>query len=174
MERAIFAGGCFWCVEYLFDGVEGVEQTVSGYIGGHKVDPTYEEVCSGTTGHTEAVEVMFDPAKVSYEELLRIFWQNIDPTTPNRQFCDVGTQYRAGIFYLDQHQQELAEASRQQVVDSKNFPHEVVTEITPASHFYPAEDYHQNFHKTNSDHYKAYHYGSGRQRRLDELWGPKK
>lgn len=168
--EAIFAGGCFWCVEHLFDEVEGVVSTTSGYIGGHRKNPTYREVSSGTTGHTEAVRVVFDVDKVSYERLLTLFWQNIDPTTANRQFCDRGSQYRAAIFYLDENQKRIAEQSRRRLQQSKPFPEPIVTEITQASRFYPAEPYHQDYHHKNPVRYTLYRYGCGRDQRLQELW----
>ena len=170
LGRAIFAGGCFWCMEPPFDHLDGVEATISGYIGGSKEDPTYKEVSAGTTGHTEAVEVIFDPKKVSYQELLDVFWHNIDPTMENRQFCDWGSQYRTGIFFLDAAQQEQAAASKQALIDSERFP-KVVTEITQAEVFYPAEEYHQDFYLKNPAHYKRYRSGCGRDQRLQELWG---
>ncbi|MBF0379627.1 MAG: peptide-methionine (S)-S-oxide reductase MsrA [Magnetococcales bacterium] len=171
LERAIFAGGCFWCVEHLYDEVKGVTSTISGYIGGHKVNPKYKEVSSGKTGHTEAVEVMFDPSKVSYQELLQIFWVNVDPTTSKRQFCDYGEQYRSGIFYVNDEQLELAKKSRERVIKTKTFSAPIVTEITKAGVFYPAEDYHQNYHNTNPYQYKFYRFNCGRDKRLKELWG---
>ncbi|MBF0194968.1 MAG: peptide-methionine (S)-S-oxide reductase MsrA [Magnetococcales bacterium] len=171
MEKAIFAGGCFWCVEHLFDEVEGVTSTISGYTGGHKVNPKYKEVSSGRTGHTEAVEVIFDSEQVSYEELLRIFWVNIDPTTSHRQFCDYGEQYRPGIFYFNEKQKKLAVKSRVEVEKTKSFAAPILTEITKAGRFYPAEDRHQNYHHKNPYQYKFYRYNCGRDKRLKELWG---
>jgi peptide-methionine (S)-S-oxide reductase len=169
---AVFAGGCFWCMEPPFDKLDGVKSTISGYIGGEKHKPTYRQVSAGTTGHTEAVEVRYDPRKVSYQTLLDIFWVNIDPLVRDRQFCDVGSQYRTGIFYTDEQQRELARASRDVIVDSKRFGSQaIVTEISAASEFYPAEDYHQNYYKKNPVRYKYYRYGCGRDKRLDELWG---
>lgn len=170
LSTAIFAGGCFWCMEPPFDELEGVEATLSGYIGGFKDDPTYEEVSAGSTGHTEAVEVVYDSEKISYEELLDVFWKNIDPTVENRQFCDWGSQYRTGVFYLDAEQQRAAEASKQAIVDSQRFDR-VVTEITEATTFYLAEEYHQDFYLKKPSHYKSYRYGCGRDKRLRELWG---
>ena len=157
-------------MEHPFDEIDGVESTISGYTGGHKKNPTYEEVSSGETGHTEAVEITYDPKKVSYQELLDIFWHNIDPTVKNRQFCDVGTQYRSGIYYLDEEQKKLAEESKEKLVKSKRFKN-IHTEIEPASVFYPAEEYHQDYYIKNPIRYRLYKYGCGRDKRLEELWG---
>ena len=168
---AIFAGGCFWCVESDFDKVSGVVATISGYTGGRKVDPTYEEVSSGTTGHAESVEVIFDPKKVTYEHLLEVFWTSIDPTVKDRQFCDTGTQYRTAIFYTDEEQRKAAEASRKKIEATKPFKEPIVTEITMAGKFYPAEDYHQDYYLKNPVRYKFYRTGCGRDARLKELWG---
>ena len=170
-QKATFAGGCFWCMEPPFDSVDGVISTTSGYIGGHKDDPTYEEVSAGGTGHTEAIEIVFDPAKVGYAELLEVFWRNIDPTTANRQFCDVGSQYRTGVFYHDEEQKKLAEQSRARIDDSGALPSAIVTEIVEAGPFYPAEDYHQDYYKKNPIRYKFYRNGCGRDDRLEQLWG---
>jgi len=170
LEFATFAGGCIWCMEPPFDKIDGVTATISGYIGGHKDNPTYKEVSNGSTGHTEAVQVYYDPEKVTYEQLLEVFWHNIDPTVEDRQFCDWGTQYRTGIFYNDDQQKRLAEASKKEVVDSGRFK-QVVTEITAADTYYPAEEYHQDFYKKNSAHYKRYRRGCGRDQRLEDLWG---
>ncbi len=167
---AVYAGGCFWCMEKPFDVLEGVYSTTSGYIGGHKENPTYKEVSAGRTGHTEAVRVVYNPEKVTYAKLLEVFWRNIDPTVQNRQFCDWGSQYRSGIFYLGDEQKQLAEQSKQEIVSSGRFDN-VFTEVTAATEFYPAEDYHQSFYKTNPTRYKSYRYGCGRDRRLEELWG---
>lgn len=166
---ATFAGGCFWCTEADFDKVDGVVSTTSGYIGGHKKNPSYQEVSAGGTGHTEAVEIRYDPDKVSYQELLDVFWVNHDPTTNDRQFCDKGRQYRPGIFYHDAEQKRLAEASKRQVENEQPFP--VVTEITEATTFYAAEDYHQDYYRKNPIRYKFYRYSCGRDARLEELWG---
>lgn len=171
LETATFAGGCFWCLEEALDKVEGVVSTTSGYTGGQKTNPTYEEVSAGGTGHTESVQVMYDPQKVTYTKLLETFWHNIDPTTPNQQFCDKGHQYRSAIFYHDDRQQRLAEESKQQLDKSKPFKEQIVTEIVPASEFYPAEEYHQNFYQKNSIRYKFYKYNCGRAQRLETLWG---
>jgi peptide-methionine (S)-S-oxide reductase len=167
---ATFAGGCFWCMEPPFDKVEGVLETTSGYTGGHKKNPTYEEVCSGKTGHCEAVQIEYDPAQVTYEKLLEVFWRNIDPTTPDRQFCDVGTQYRPEIFYHDDEQRRLAEASLSRLKESGRFER-VGVQISAAEKFYPAEDYHQDFYKKEPDHYYRYRNGCGRDDRLTQLWG---
>src|SRR5512134_1548165 len=169
--KAIFAGGCFWCVESDFDKVPGVIATTSGYIGGPKRNPSYQEVSAGGTGHAEAVEIVYDPKQVSYEKLLEVFWRNIDPTVKNRQFCDVGSQYRSAIFYLDEEQKRIAEASRAALMKSKPFKGDVVTEIVPAGEFWPAEEYHQDYYKKNPLRYKFYRNGCGRDARLQELWG---
>lgn len=169
--KAVFAGGCFWSVELLFDKVDGVVSTVSGFTGGTKKNPTYDEVVTGTTGHAEAVQVTYDPKKVSYEKLLDVFWHNIDPLTPNGQFCDFGNQYRTAIFYNDETQKRLAEKS-QKALQSR-FKQPIVTEIVAASQFYPAEDYHQDFHLRNPVRYQLYRAACGRDRRLEEIWGSK-
>ena len=171
LERATFAGGCFWCTEADFEKVDGVVSVVSGYIGGEKKSPTYRQVSAGATGHAEAVQVDFDPARVSYEELLDVFWHHIDPTVKDRQFCDVGSQYRSGIFFHDEMQREAAERSRAVLMEEKPFDEPIVTEISAATRFYPAEDYHQDYYKKSSSHYKSYRRGCGRDRRLRELWG---
>lgn len=169
--KATFAGGCFWCMEPPFDGIDGVLSTTSGYIGGTKKNPSYKEVSAGNTGHTEAVEIVYDPKKVSYERLLEVFWRNIDPTVKDQQFCDVGSQYRTGIFTHDDAQKVAAEASKAALVKSKPFKASVVTEITAATTFYPAEDYHQDYYLKNPIRYKYYRNGCGRDARLKELWG---
>jgi peptide-methionine (S)-S-oxide reductase len=169
--KATFAGGCFWCMESPFDQLPGVISTTSGYTGGSKLNPTYEEVSAGGTGHAEAVQVVYDPAKVSYTELLQVFWRNIDPTVKDRQFCDVGRQYRTAIFYYTEEQRRLAEESRAALEKTKSFPEPLVTEITAASEFYPAEDYHQDYYKKNPIRYKYYRYSCGRDERLEQLWG---
>jgi peptide-methionine (S)-S-oxide reductase len=169
LAKATFAGGCFWCMVHPFDQLPGVVSVTSGYTGGHKKNPSYEEVSSGTTGHAESVQVVYDPAKVSYEKLLDTYWHNIDPLAKDRQFCDVGTQYRSAIFYHDEAQKRLAEASKAEV--QKRFKQPIATQIVPASQFYPAEDYHQDFYKKNPVRYKFYRAGCGRDRRLEELWG---
>jgi len=171
---ATFAGGCFWCIEADFEKVEGVVAVTSGYTGGTVKDPTYKQVSAGGTGHTEAVRVVFNPEVVSYRELLDIFWHNVDPTVADRQFCDMGSQYRSGIFYHDETQREEAEQSRAELEQSKPFPETIVTEITAATAFYPAEAYHQDYYKKNKLRYSYYRKGCGRDRRLAELWGAKK
>ena len=171
LEKATFAGGCFWCMEPAFDHVPGVVSVTVGYTGGTKKNPTYEEVSSGTTGHAESIEVVYDPTKVSYEKLLDIFWHNIDPTVKDRQFCDVGHQYRSAIFYHNEEQKRQAEASQEALEASKRFKGPIYTEIVPASTFYPAEEYHQEYYKKNPVRYKFYRWNCGRDERLKELWG---
>jgi len=168
---ATFAGGCFWCMEPPFDQLEGVISTTSGYSGGAQKDPTYKQVSSGSTGHAEVVQIIYDPEKVSYAELLDTFWHNIDPTRIDGQFCDFGNQYRSEIFYHDAEQKQLAEQSRAALVELKPFDEPVLTKITEASLFYPAEDYHQDYYQKNPVRYKFYRYGCGRDARLEELWG---
>jgi len=167
--RAIFAGGCFWCMEPPFDKLDGVISTTSGYIGGHQKNPTYKQVSAGSTGHTEAVEIVYEPNKISYAELLEVFWHNIDPLNARGQFCDYGTQYRTGIFYTSEQQRKLAEQSREKI--SAQLNKLVVTEITAASKFYPAEAYHQNYYQVNPVRYNYYRWSCGRDQRLKELWG---
>ena len=169
--KATFAGGCFWCMEAPFDVLPGVISTTSGYIGGTKKNPTYQEVSSGRTGHAEAVQVVYDPKKISYDKLLEVFWRNIDPTVKDQQFCDVGSQYRTGIFYHDEVQKKAAEASKAVLQKSKPFKGDLLTEITAATEFTPAEDYHQDFYIKNPTRYKFYRAGCGRDSRLKELWG---
>ncbi len=175
LKKATFAGGCFWCMEPPYEKLKGVVSVVSGYTGGTKKNPTYEEVSSGMTKHAEAVEVLYDNTVISYEELLDVFWRNIDPTTPNKQFADVGSQYRTAIFYHDDEQKKLALASKEAQEKSgryKEYP--IVTEIVSASEFYPAEDYHQDYYKKNALHYKLYRTGSGRDAYLEKIWGKQK
>jgi len=167
--KATFAGGCFWCMEPPYDELDGVLSTISGYMGGTKKNPTYEEVSAGRTGHAEVVQVTYDPKKITYSKLLEVFWRNIDPLTPNRQFCDVGSQYRPAIFYHDEAQKRLAQESKKAL--AKRFKEPIVTEIVPVSVFYPAEDYHQDYYKKNPIRFKIYKYGCGRDQRLEELWG---
>jgi peptide-methionine (S)-S-oxide reductase len=167
---ATFAGGCFWCVEADFDKVPGVLSTTSGYTGGKVANPTYAQVSAGGTGHTEAVEIAFDPSKVSYQKLLDVFWRNHDPLAKDRQFCDRGDQYRPAIFYHDEDQRRLAEASKQ-AVQEKFAPRVVQTEIVKAGTFTKAEDYHQDYYEKNPVRYKFYRFNCGRDRRLEELWG---
>ncbi len=171
LAKATLAGGCFWCMEPPYDKLEGVISTTSGYTGGHKLQPTYEEVSAGATGHAEAVQIVYDPRKITYAELLKVFWRNIDPTTPDRQFCDKGSQYRSAIFYHDPEQKRLAEESRREIEQSKSFPQPIVTEIVSAGEFYPAEEYHQDFYQKNPVRFKLYKFACGRDRRLEELWG---
>ena len=171
LAKATFAGGCFWCMEPPYDELDGVISTTSGYTGGQKSNPTYEEVSAGGTGHAEAVEVLYDPKKISYNELLEVFWRNVDPTTPDRQFCDKGHQYRTAIFYQDEEQEKLAKDSKAALEKKKSFTEPVVTEITKATEFYPAEEYHQDFYQKNPFRYKFYRFNCGRDNRLEELWG---
>jgi peptide-methionine (S)-S-oxide reductase len=168
---ATFAGGCFWCMEPPYDKLDGVLATTSGYIGGDVDNPTYKQVSAGGTGHAEVVQVLYDPAKISFEKLLDVFWRNIDPTTPDRQFCDGGNQYRTAIFYHDIAQQKLAEASKSALEQTKPFAAPIVTEITAAGTFYAAEDYHQDYYVKNPLRYKFYRFNCGRDKRLEELWG---
>ncbi len=170
-ERATFAGGCFWCMEPPFDALPGVLSTTSGYMGGAKKNPTYEEVSSGSTGHAEVVQVAYDPKKVSYERLLEVFWKNIDPTVRDRQFCDIGTQYRSAIFYHSPEQKRLAEASKAAVMKTRPFKADIITPVVAAGDFWPAEGYHQDYYIKNPVRYKFYRTGCGRDARLKELWG---
>jgi len=170
-EVATFAGGCFWCMESPFGTIDGVRSVISGYTGGAKENPTYEEVSAGTTGHLEAVQVHFDPAKVTYAQLLEVFWKQIDPTDAGGQFVDRGSQYRAAIFTHSEEQRRLAEASKAKVAASKRFAKPLVTEILPAGKFWPAEEYHQDYYKKNPLRYKYYRWGSGRDEYLDKAWG---
>ena len=169
--KAYFAGGCFWCMEEAFEKVNGVIDTVSGYMGGTVKNPTYEQVSAGQTGHAESVEVRYDPSKVTYTQLVEAFWQNVDPVTPDAQFCDHGNQYRAAIFYQGEDEKRLAEDSKRAIEQSKRFSAPIVTQIVPASEFYPAEEYHQDFYKKNPVRYKFYKFTCGRAQRLDSLWG---
>ena len=168
---AVLAGGCFWCLESDLDKVDGVISTTSGYIGGATANPTYEQVSAGGTGHTEAVKVVYDAAKVSYEKLLHVFWRNIDPVTANAQFCDKGSQYRAAIFYGSAEEKKLAEDSRAALEKSGRFNKPIVTEIAPASTFYPAEEYHQDYYVKNPVKYRYYRSSCGSDKRLQALWG---
>jgi peptide-methionine (S)-S-oxide reductase len=168
---AIFAGGCFWCMEPPFDALPGVISTTSGYTAGHTVDPTYQSTSSGKTGHTEAVKIVYDPYKVSYEKLLHVFWRNHDPLTANAQFCDRGSQYRAGIYFGSEEERKLAEASKAELEKSGRFQSKITTEIVAQTAFYDAEDYHQDYYQKNPIRYKIYRTGCGRDRRLNELWG---
>jgi peptide-methionine (S)-S-oxide reductase len=171
LQKATFAGGCFWCMEPPYDKLPGVISTTSGYMGGTKPNPTYEEVSSGRTGHAEVVQVLYDPKKVSYEKLLETFWRNVDPTVRDRQFCDIGTQYRTAIFAHTEEQRRIAERSKAELQKTKPFTQDIVTPIVPAGAFYPAEDYHQDFYKKNPVRYRFYRDGCGRDARLKELWG---
>ena len=168
---ATFAGGCFWCMEPPYDKLDGVLATTSGYVGGDKVDPTYQEVSAGGTGHAEAVQVTYDPSKVPYETLLDVFWRNVDPLDAGGQFCDRGDQYRTAIFVHDEEQRQLAEKSKQALEDSGRFEQPIVTEIVAAGPFYPAEDYHQDYYEKNPLRYKFYRWNCGRDQRLAEVWG---
>ena len=171
--KAIFAGGCFWCVESDFDKIPGVLSTVSGYIGGTVANPTYEQVSRKSTGHAEAVEISFDPQKVSYAQLLEYFWRTIDPTVKDRQFCDAGSPYRTAIFTVGEEQMRLARASLAALEKSKPFKEPVVTQVAAAGTFYPAEDYHQDYYKKNPIRYEYYRTSCGRDARLKQLWGDK-
>ena len=171
--KATFAGGCFWCVEADFDKVPGVLSTTSGYIGGTVANPTYEQVSAKATGHAEAVEIVFDPAKVSYPQLLEKYWRTIDPTTKDRQFCDAGSPYRTAIFAQDAEQLRIATASRAALEKTKPFKDPIVTEVVLAKTFYPAEDYHQDYYKKNPVRYKFYRLNCGRDARLAQVWGTK-
>jgi len=170
-EKATFAGGCFWCMEPPYDKLEGVISTTVGYTGGTEESPSYEEVASGRTGHAEAVRVVFDPRRIGYEDLLEVFWKNIDPTRVNGQFADRGRQYRTAIFYHDEEQKRLAEASRKRLAESGRFRESIATEIVPAGPFYEAEDYHRDFYKKSPARYKTYRWGSGREQYLRDVWG---
>lgn len=172
LKDATFAGGCFWCMEGPFDKLEGVVSTTSGYTGGEKKNPTYEEVSAGGTGHAESVRVVYDPAKIAYERLLEVFWHNVDPLARNRQFCDVGIQYRSAVFYHDEEQRRAAEASKSALEASGKLKGPVATEIVPAGEFWPAEEYHQDYYRKNPIRYRYYRAGCGRDGRLKEIWGP--
>ena len=169
--KAYFAGGCFWCMEEVFENIEGVLSVTSGYMGGTVARPSYEEVSAGRTGHAESVEVVYDPAKVSYQKLLDAFWLNVDPITPNAQFCDHGSQYRSAIFFQTDEEKRMSETSKRAIEQSSRFKDQIVTQIVMASQFYPAEEYHQDFYKKNPIRYKFYKYNCGRAQRLETLWG---
>lgn len=173
-EVATFAGGCFWCMEPPFERLEGVSKVISGFSGGSKVSPTYEEVSAGATGHAEAVQISYDPKKVSYEKLLDVFWHNIDPTDSGGQFVDRGNQYRSEIFFHSEEQRKLAEESKKKFANSGVFKNQIVTNITKFSNFYAAEEYHQDYYKKNSVRYKYYRYRSGRDQFLDKTWSKSK
>lgn len=168
---AVFAGGCFWCMEPPYDELAGVVTTTSGYTGGRKLNPTYQEVSAGGTGHFEAVQIAYDPAKVSYEKLLEVFWRNVDPLDGGGQFCDRGDSYKTAIFYRNEEQKRLAEQSKAAI--EQRLGRKVATEILPAATFYAAEDYHQDYYKKNPLRYKYYRYSCGRDQRLEKLWGKK-
>ena len=174
VKLATFAGGCFWCMEPPFDKLDGVVSTTSGYSGGRTQDPSYSEVSSGLTGHIEVIQIAYNPDKVSFEELLAVYWVNIDPTNQNGQFCDRGNQYRSALFYHDEDQKRLIEESRRDLDETKPFKQAIVTEIIPFEQFYAAEDYHQDYYQKNPLRYKYYYYACGREKRLKELWGEKK
>ena len=169
--KAYFAGGCFWCMEEAFEKVDGVTAVVSGYMGGTVANPTYEQVSDGRTGHAESIEVTYDPSKVTYQKLLDAFWRNIDPVTPNAQFCDHGNQYRAVVFYSTDEEKRLSEESKRAIEQSKRLPAPIVTQLVQAATFYQAEDYHQDYYKKNPLRYKYYKYSCGRAQRLEALWG---
>ena len=173
LEVATFAGGCFWCMQPPFDKTKGVVSTVVGYTGGKEKNPTYEQVSSSRTSHREAIQVKFDPAKVSYEQLLEIFWRSIDPTQANGQFADIGPQYRTAIFYHSEEQERLAGESKQKLAASGKFSKPIAVEILPAGPFYPAEEYHQKYYLKNPDDYHRYAVGSGRYPFLERTWGKK-
>ncbi len=170
-QVAVFAGGCFWCEESAFEDLPGVVSAVSGYAGGTTVNPTYEQVSTGRTGHAESAQVTFDPAKISYDKLLEVYWHNIDPTQKDGQFCDHGSQYRSVIFYADEAQKKAALASKAKLEQEPRFRGKIATEIVPLTKFYPAEEYHQNYCKVNPLRYSAYYKGCGREARLKEIWG---
>jgi peptide-methionine (S)-S-oxide reductase len=171
-RKAIFAGGCFWCMEPPFDAYlnKGVLNVISGYSGGTKANPTYEEVSAGSTGHKEVVEVSYDPQKISYEKLLEIFWKNIDPLNANGQFCDNGDQYQSAIFYATTEEKAIAEKSLSAIKDRLKKKGQIVTQLLPAKPFFPAEKYHQDYYQKNPVRYKFYRYNCGRDKRLEELW----
>ena len=171
LEIATLAGGCFWCMEPPFEQLPGVYEVISGYTGGPEKDPTYEQVAHGMTGHTEAVQVHYDPAQISYPDILEVFWRNIDPTDGGGQFVDRGSQYRSGIFYHSDEQKQQALDSKMKLAASKRFSREIITEITEITAFYPAEEYHQDFYKKSTTHYKGYRWGSGRDAFIDKTWG---
>ena len=167
---ATFAGGCFWCMQPPFDKLKGVISTTVGYTGGHTANPTYQEVSAGGTGHVEAIQIVYDSQEISYSELLKVFWHNIDPFDAKGQFCDKGNQYRSAIFYHNAEQKALAEESKKKVEESWTSEGPVATEILAASTFYPAEEYHQEYYRKNPFRYKFYRYGCGRDRRLKQIW----
>lgn len=170
-ELATFAGGCFWCLVKPFDRLEGIEKVVSGYTGGHVENPTYQQVCTGTTGHVEAVQITFDPEVISYEQLVDIYWKLIDPTDPGGQFYDRGPSYQTAIFYHNEEQKQIAEQSKKRLEESGKFDKPIAVKILPAKPFYPAEEYHQDYYKKNPLHYERYFIGSGRAQFIKEHWG---
>lgn len=170
-ETAVFAGGCFWCMEPPYDALAGVISTTSGYTGGSKQDADYKKVSAGSTGHFEAIEIKYDPSKVTYEELLEVFWHNIDPLDDTGQFCDKGAQYRSAIFPKNEEERKLAEASKAAVAPAGAPADAIKTEILPASPFYAAEEYHQDYYQVNPVRYRFYRFSCGRDKRLKELWG---
>ncbi|MGE0612011.1 MAG: peptide-methionine (S)-S-oxide reductase MsrA [Hyphomicrobiales bacterium] len=171
LETAVFAGGCFWCMEEAFEKVDGVKEVVSGYTGGHTENPTYKDIGWGNTGHYEAIEVKYDPATVGYGKLLDVFWHNVDPTDRGGQFCDRGMQYRTGIFAVNDAQKALAEKTKEEA--GRTLGKTIYTEVLPLKKFWPAEDYHQDYYKTNAGRYTYYKWACGRAQRLEQLWGPK-
>ena len=171
LHKATFTGGCFWCMEPPFDELAGVISTTSGYIGGHAENPTYQQVSAGETGHAEAMEVLYDPSVITYAQLLDVFWRNIDPVARNRQFCDSGSQYRSGVFYHNEEQERLARDSKEALEQSGRFCDSIATEITQATAFYTAEEYHQDYYLKNPLRYRFYRYQCGRGKRLEQLWG---
>lgn len=170
---ATFAGGCFWCLESDMDKLDGVIKTISGYMGGHLKNPGYKQVSAGNTGHAEVVQITYDPRRITFDQLLSHFWKNIDPTVKDRQFCDSGSQYRSAIFYHNDEQHQAALLSLRKLEKNKPFKGEIFTEINPASEFYEAEDYHQDYYKKNPVRYNYYRYACGRDKRLGEVWGKK-
>lgn len=174
LEKAVFAGGCFWCMEPPFEKLEGVLSVESGYTGGHKENPTYQQVSAGGTGHLEAVEVTYDPNKISYEKIVEVYWHQIDPTDPNGQFVDQGESYKSAIYYLNDEQKKIAESSKLKLQSENRFKKPIVTEIRKFEKFYKAEDYHQDYYKKNPIRYKYYRYNSGRDKFLEKYWGTKK
>lgn len=173
LEKATLAGGCFWCMQPPFDALDGVAATIAGYAGGDIDNPTYEQVSSGKTGHAEVIQVTYDKRKISYKEILDVFWKQIDPTTSNRQFVDEGSQYRTAIFYHNEEQRQIAEESKRELNSSGVFSSPIVTEIEPLKAFYPAEDYHQEYYRHNPTRYNFYHHNSGREQFLNKVWGDK-
>ncbi len=173
-ETAVFAGGCFWCMEHPFEGLPGISKAISGYTGGKEKNPTYKQVASGATNHVEAVEIHFDPERISYNDLLQIFWRNIDPTDAGGQFVDRGKQYTTGIYYKNKEQKQAAERSKKMLEKEKRFSKKIVTKIVPAGQFYPAEEYHQDFFKKNYIRYRVYRAGSGRDEFINRVWGKDK